>query len=121
MRGIGRASCFFSAGLFLAAVFAASGQKDDPSPLEKEQSQSAFPKQCAGFLRTERTRLASVWGNYEQIATILATAFSADRRYALVATVPFDPENDPGTDGDSDGVDSLVTLWDTSANKAVRS
>src|SRR5437867_1854296 len=92
MRGIGGTACIVAAGLFLAANSQISGQKDDSTPPEKEKGHHSFPKQCQGFLTTARTRLVGVWGNHEPSHTITTSAFSADRRYALLALVPGDLE-----------------------------
>src|SRR5437588_10408505 len=85
MTRIRIAACVFVLVVVSLASLVAHGQRDDPSPQGKDANPPLFPKQCEGFLRTERTRLLGVWGHYQQIAAILATAFSPDRRYALMA------------------------------------
>src|SRR5205807_129408 len=120
MCDIRKTAFVFALGPFLVAGFIGSAQKDAPAPPEKGPGLQAFPKQCEGFLKTDRTRLAGVLGKYKRVDSISAVAFSADRRYALVATVQEEmPDDQPGAD-DLAALDFHVTLWDTTTDEAVR-
>jgi len=122
MCGITGSGLFYATILISTAGLTAFGQKDESSLKDMERSQPEFPKQCAGFLKTERTRLASVWGNHERIDTILATSFSIDRRYALVSSVRARTAEDPPAGEDEPELICFdVTLWDTTTHEAVRS
>jgi WD40 repeat protein len=51
-----------------------------------------LPERCRSFLKTERTRLIDVWGVHEPSGSIVASSFSKDRTFAILA-VDEEPEN----------------------------
>jgi WD40 repeat protein len=119
MRCVTGLRYFFLAGL-LAVCLAVREKSDDPAPKQAASGQH-LPKQCAGFVKSGRTRLAAVYGSYEPITMITATAFSSDRSLALVASMRERRIDSIDEDDDSSQpIGYEVTLWDTAKDQPIR-
>ena len=109
MSRTAKAGCISAAFLLVVAGLAVFAGPDD-SPSKHAPDDSTFPKQCAGFLTSERTRLTRVWGDYERHPKIVSTAYSGDRRLALLVTVPENADENSGSSDDATEADSILTL-----------